>query len=171
MNKASLRVTLLFSPKARNRSQPELQCYRPYNILMMRDSPERHVILSVSGPVNNVQVKFKYENRKERAEMLPGRNASGHTSSLFERWDCSDSSSTLQTSIYFVLIPISLRILRLSLNFALLLGGVFYKPPSLAGAFSTQVCVSCRLIFLGKTNKFGILLWQLNSVLLYWWLQ
>lgn len=84
MNKASLRVTLLFRPKAPNRSQPETQCYRPSNILMMRDSPERHVILSVSGPVNNVQVKFKYEKRKERAEMPPGRNASGHTSSLVE---------------------------------------------------------------------------------------
>lgn len=45
-----------------------MQSYRPYNVLMMRDSSERRVILSVSGPVNNVQVKSKFENRKE---MLP----------------------------------------------------------------------------------------------------
>lgn len=125
-----------------------MQSYRPYNVLMMRDSPERCVILSVSGPVNNVQVKSKFENRKERAEMLPGSLLATPLCWLRDE-DSQTLNSTLQTSIYFVQIPISLRILRLNLNFAFLLGGVFYKPPSLAvvslaGTFSTQTCVSCR---------------------------
>lgn len=124
-------------PRHRIRSQSEMQFYRPYNVLMMRDLPERHVILSVSDPVNNVQVKSKFENRKE---MLPGSLLATPLRCL--RWDFPDSNSTLQTFIYFVPFSISLRTLRLSLNFAFLLEGVFYKPlslavASLAGTFST----------------------------------
>lgn len=76
------------------------------------------------------------------------------------RWDPTDSSSTVQTSIYRVLILLSLRNLRLIFNFASLLRGVFCKPPPLAVVSLTSRYISsssfCELSvwpFLGELRS------------------
>lgn len=72
MNKAPLRVTLLFRPKAPNQEPARDAVLQALQHSNDEGLTGKRCHLSISGLVNNVQVKFKFENRKERVEMLPG---------------------------------------------------------------------------------------------------